>query len=61
MAVSVVDLRCVFGRSLVVFDESTLLFSSVSWTQGVLYCVGPIDPGCGLWQHHNNISVFISV
>ena len=29
MAVSVVDLRCVFGRSLVVFDESTLSFSSV--------------------------------
>ena len=29
MAVSVVDLRYVFGRSLVVFDESTLLFSSV--------------------------------
>ena len=27
---SVVDLRCVFGRSLVVFDESTLSFSSVS-------------------------------
>ena len=29
MAVSVVDPRCVFGRSLVVFDESTLSFSSV--------------------------------
>ena len=27
MAVSVVDLRCVFGRSLVVFDQSTLLFT----------------------------------
>ena len=29
MAVSVVDLRCVFGRSLVVFDQSTILFSSL--------------------------------
>ena len=29
MAVSVVDLRYVFGRSLVVFDESTLSFSLV--------------------------------
>ena len=39
MTVSVVDLRCVFGRSLVVFDQSTLLFSSVSWTQGDLVLV----------------------
>ena len=29
MVVSVVDLRSVFGRSLVAFDESTLLFSLV--------------------------------
>ena len=29
MAVSAIDLRCVFGRSLVVFDRTTLSFSSV--------------------------------
>ena len=29
MAVSVVDLQCMLGRSLVVFDQSTLLFSLV--------------------------------
>ena len=36
MAVSAIDLRCVFGRSLVVFDRTTLV-QFVMWTQGVLY------------------------
>ena len=37
MAVSAVDLLCVFGRSLVMFDQVTPSSSSVFWTQGVLY------------------------
>ena len=37
MAVSAVDLLCVFGRSLVMFDQVTPSSSSVFWTQGVFY------------------------
>ena len=59
MAVSVVDLRCVFGRSLVVFDQSNLLFSLV----GVLkvFSILSVVPRRGLQQCSNNISVFILV
>ena len=39
MAVSAVDLRCVFGRSLVMFDRSTLLFSSVCGLKVFSYIV----------------------
>ena len=59
MAVSVVDLRCVFGRSLVAFDQSTLLFSSVCELK--VFSILSVVPGRGLQQCSNNISVFILV
>ena len=59
MAVSVVDLRYVFGRSLVVFDESTLLFSSVCELK--VFSILTVVPRRGLQQCSNNISVFIFV
>ena len=45
MAVSAVDLQCVFGTSLVMFDQVTPSFSSVFWTQGVLYIDSSTEEG----------------
>ena len=44
MAVSAVDLRCVFSRSLVVFDRTTLVQFGM-WTQGVFYIDCSIEEG----------------
>ena len=59
MAVSAVDLRCVFGRSLVVFDRTTLLFSSVCGLKVFSYSVCSTKEGSSAM--FNNISVFILV
>ena len=67
MAVSAVDLLYVFGKSLVMFDQITLLFSSVLELTSVFdgnHCVSlilSVVPRRGLQQCHNNISVFILV
>ena len=45
MAVSAVDLQCVFGRILVMFDQVIPSFSSVFWTQDVLYIDSSTEEG----------------
>ena len=59
MVVSAVDLLYVFGRSLVLSDELTLLVQFAGIHCGVLAL--SVVQGRGLQQCYNNISVFILV
>ena len=59
MAVSAVDLLCVFGRSLVMFDQVTLSSSSVFGLK--VFSILTVVSRRGLQQCYNNISVFILV
>ena len=59
MIVSLVDLRYVFGRSVLV--RLTFHPWSVSWGPMLWSRVCLVDPRCGLQQHYNNMSVFMLV
>ena len=59
MAVSAVDLLCVFGRSLVMFDQVTPSSSSVFGF--TVFSILSVVLRRGLQQCYNNISVFIHV